>query len=197
MRERIAIILFVAGALLCSCRHRVTPQLPAKGYDTIFTMCEEDVYGAFYAAGGLNSCVVALDLYSDGLTLNEQGRIEGSGTNLYFSDIFLSEGSTELYDGTYTADTTGAPETFLPGTYFQSSFTGCYLLNISDGALVSYRLLDNGTLETEWQGDTLCLNFSCTDSRKRAYRAHYKGVPRVNDRRDQPKETKNAGRTDI
>lgn len=133
--------------LLASCSPSEQRQpTPSVAYDTLFTTCYQERHGSYYAEGGLNNNVISLDLYSEGLLLNKQGVIEGTGTNLYFSDVFLTDFVDYLLPGEYQSDTTGATFTFLPGTSFQGNFTGAYLLSIADGELVSYRLLPAGTL---------------------------------------------------
>ena len=139
------LLFFSVCLVACSPRSQRQAE-PAVAYDTLFTTCYQTSHGAYYTDGGLENNVVSLDLYSEGLTLNNQGMIEGTGTNLYFSDLFLPDSIRYLLPGTYTSDTTGNVFTFLPGTSFQGNFTGAYLLSISGGELVSYRLLPAGTL---------------------------------------------------
>ncbi len=177
-------ILFSLALIITSCRpNNNGQQRSVVVYDTVFNYCIEDLYGAFYGKGGLESNVVSLDLYSDGLTIGKQGIMEGSGTNLYFSDIFLDKKDTVLAAGYYTADTTGKPGTFLPGTRYEGNFTGAYLLRVDDGKLTSYRLLPKGCLTIDMIDDT-CLLFFTDSASRRPYHAHFRSTLTIRDQKN-------------
>lgn len=174
-------LLLLVG-LLAGCRpHRNTPSEKSL-YASDIRKAYLIYYGAYYAQEGLPQKVYALDCYSDGLLLNQQGRIEGTGTNLYISDLFVDSSLEGLPAGTYTADTTGAPMTFLPGTDYEDQFGGAYLLRIEEGRLMAYTLLPHGTLTVAYEGDTAVLHFEGTTSQKTAYSADYRGVFSFSDR---------------
>ena len=178
-------ILACIAALLCmtSChKPHPNPDDPTAKYDSVFTTAYISQYGPLYAEGGLTSHVADLDIYSEGLKLNKQGRIAGTGTNLYFSDIFFTPDTVTgrpLPAGTYSADTTGAPFTFLPGASYQGNITGTYLLSVSDAELQSFRLLSGGQLQVSYSGDTLLLLFAEPETAKTHYRAVCSAVPKV------------------
>ncbi len=166
----------MAGLVSCSPKGGRQPEA-AVVYDTLFTLALQEQHGAYYADGGLENNVVSLDLYSENLSLNKQGRIEGTGTNLYFSDIFLPPTDSTLLVGTYLSDTTGSAFTFLPGKSFRGNFTGAYLLSITDGTLVSYRLLPAGSLEVAQAEDEehVVIRFSEPADSRTKYHAVFKG----------------------
>lgn len=181
--------LLLAG-LLVGCRPHYNTPSEKSLYASDMRKAYLQYYGTYYAEEGLPQKVYALDCYSEGLRLNLQGRIEGSGTNLYISDLFADPSLEGLPAGTYTSDTTGAPLTFLPGTAYEDQFSGAYLLSIEDGHLMAYTLLPQGTLTVSYEGDTAVLHFEGTTSQKTAYKADYRGVWSFSDRSGQPRQLK-------
>lgn len=161
-------------AAFSGCRHQPQPAPPS--YAGEFTTGYLEDYGAYYAEEGLFNRVFALDLYSDGLTLNKKGYIEGSGTNLYFSDIFVEPQEKTLPAATYEAAETGEPLTFLPGKHFEGQITGAYLLRISDGSIVEMTILPKGKLTLSYDGPEVILHFEGITYEKRAYTADFFGV---------------------
>ena len=102
----------------------------------------EERYGVCYDS--IPHAVVALDLYTDGLTLDTaKHKMLGTGYNLYFSDIFVPGDS--LVAGTYHADTSAQPFTFLPGREYEGTPTGMYLLYVENGKLQTIQVLDSCT----------------------------------------------------
>ncbi len=144
-------------------------------YDSIFNYCLEKMHGAYYKPSGLPNQVVALDLYSEGLELTQKYGIIGTGTNLFFSDVFLSPLDSVLTDGDYEAGNLGEEHTFLPGEYFEGNFTGAYLLLIADDKLQQYDLIREGTLHVSHVGEQTTISFSGTLFNGRPYQASYTG----------------------
>lgn len=129
-------LYFVLSFQACS------PSQPSsyRGMPQKYTTAYEEIYGHFYDS--IPYAVVALDLYSEGLTLNEQHRMTGTGYNLYLSDIFVPD--SLLVSGVYHSDTTASPFTFLPGRDYEGTPHGMYLLYVEEGRLQSIQLLDSG-----------------------------------------------------
>lgn len=139
--------------LLCGCQ-KPTPLKPVT-VSSEFTACYAELYGQVYDS--VPQDVLALDLYSEGLDLNEQGKIEGTGTNLYISDIFTDadespwveiDGRLTLRSGIdsvcFRSDSLPASGTFLPGRDFEGNPTGIYLLSIADNRISGIQVLDSG-----------------------------------------------------
>ena len=174
-------LLFFIPLFLIGCQpqtNRPEPSVYASEMHTAYL----EYFGAYYAQEGLPQVVCAIDCYSDGLKLNKKGVIEGSGTNLYISDIFLpaeqasTPGATMLPVGEYAADTSGNPMTFLPGQMFEGQITGAYLLRIEDDQLVHYTILPSGQLQVRYDGDTAVLHLEAVTAQKQAYTADFRGV---------------------
>ena len=152
-RIRFSLLLSFSLLLLCGCQNPA-PSKPVT-VASEFTACYAELYGQAYDS--VSQDVLALDLYSDGLDLNEQGKIEGTGTNLYISDIFtdaddspwaISDGRLTLRAGIdslcFRSDSLPAAGTFLPGMDFEGNPTGIYLLTIADNAIAGIQVLDSG-----------------------------------------------------
>ena len=136
---KVALMVCVAVLGLHACKPYPSggrPKIPME-----YTSAYEEIYGHCYDS--ISSAVVALDLYSEGLELNEQHHMQGTGYNLYISDIFVPDSLLE--NGTYRCDTTGEAYTFLPGRDWEGTPTGIYLLYIEEGKLQSILVLDSGS----------------------------------------------------
>lgn len=140
--------LFILVALcVTACR----PSGPSsyRGLPKEYTTAYEEIYGHFYDS--VPYAVVALDLYSEGLSLNAQRKIQGTGYNLYISDIFVPD--SLLAEGDYKSLISNSlnsnsfipqPYTFLPGRDFEGQPHGMYLLNIEDDKIIQIQRLDSG-----------------------------------------------------
>ncbi|MGN0236425.1 MAG: hypothetical protein ACI4BD_09025 [Paludibacteraceae bacterium] len=158
MTRRFSAVIIATALLLTACHQQSAPAKPVS-VASEFTSCYAECYGQAYDSVPLN--VLALDLYSDGLCLNEQNKIEGSGTNLYISDIFLTAAMQDsllsVFDNpdglesigqstvTFRSDSLPSPCTFLPGMNFEGNPTGIYILTIADNAIAGIQVLDSGT----------------------------------------------------
>lgn len=178
--RRTLLIVCVVACLLSACKP--TPHTPVAQttYDTLFTSGYEKMHGAYYP--GLDNQVVSIDLYSEGLKLGLKG-IVGTGTNLFFSDVFLSGKDSTLQAGTYLPSDSGEASTFLSGKYFEGNFTGAYLLLIENNKLMSYSLLPEGTLTAVVDGDITDLRFEGKMQNGKAYKASYRGKLKLEDAR--------------
>ena len=138
----IGIVLGMTGMMSC---HRSQPAV-YRGMPKEFNLAYEEQYGRCYDY--LPHCVVALDLYSEGLELDENHHVQGTGYNLYLSDVILPDrtgvDSLRLANGTYHSEKTGEPFTFLPGRDYDGRPFGMYLLFVEEGKLQSIQVLDSG-----------------------------------------------------
>lgn len=177
MKRYTYIFICATVAILSSCGG-VTPTQPVD-YSNEFTTCYVEQYGPFYDS--LPRHVFGLDLYTEGLSLDSTQHIVGSGTNLYISDIFLTDSLLAL--GTYFSDTTTADHTFLPGQNFEGTPTGIYLLTIAESAVAGIQVLDSGQFTVTQTPDSLYdIRFTLYRG-KQQYDGHFEGVFRYNDKR--------------
>ena len=193
MFNRVTIVLILCCLSLFGCKRNAQNYEPKTDttYASEMTTGRIEDYGCYYAAEGLPQHVFALDLYSDGLQLIDsvygQDTITlmvGSGTNLYFSDVFLPDSLNTLEGGTYRADTTGAPFTFLPGKTFEGNFTGAYLLRVEQGKLLSHAILPSGSITLSYSGDTINMQFAGKISERQNYSATFSGILKTQKRNE-------------
>lgn len=140
MRKHPVSFVILTLLLLCSCRryqpsaYRGLPQQYTTGYEQIYGHCYDSLP---------NAAVVALDLYSEGLDLDKDKIIRGTGYNLCLSDIFVPDSLME--EGEYRSNTTAEPFTFLPGRNYEGTPHGMYILNIEEDKVIQIQVLDSGS----------------------------------------------------
>lgn len=133
--------------------------------------------------------VFSLDLYAGDLNLNEEkNMMEGTGYNLFLSDIFLTGNTLET--GTYTAipvDSLSSPTyqippfSFLPGRDYEGTPHGIYLLYMEESKLKDIQVLDSGTLVVRDTTNAMLdlqftLYFQNSYGGRATYRSHFQGV---------------------
>ncbi len=178
MKSRFLTIYLVCVCALMACGGTNQPDKKIS-YATEFTSCYVEQYGKAYDSVPHN--VFALDLYSDGLSLDSTRHIVGTGTNLYISDIFLAD--SLLAVGTYHSDTTAAVHTFLPGQNFEGTPTGIYLFSVVESANAGVQVVDSGRFEVSLTPDSLYdMRFTLYYG-KQTYEGHFEGVLNYYDRR--------------
>ncbi len=170
-------ILYILPLLLfVACQ----PDRPQGGTQTTFATSFDEgraiYYGAYYEEEGVPHNVLDLDLLSEGLNYDSVGRIVGSGTNLYFSDIFIENTKQFFPNGTYEADTSATTMTFLSGMDYEGGISGAYLLQITDNQVAKITLVENGsfTLKQDIHG-TVTITFDLLLANRKAYSATFKG----------------------
>lgn len=166
----------------CSCTPHYTGD-KKTGMPEEYITAYQEVYG--YCYDSIPYAVVALDLYSEGLELDSKHQMQGTGYNLYLSDIFLplrhSNDSLLLAIGQYKSNTTGLPYTFLPGRDWEGTPSGMYLLRIEQGALQSIQLLDSGMFVVKDTTNQLLdiefeLYYTNPYGYKATYKTHFQGI---------------------
>lgn len=168
-RDVVLSFIVLCSMLLLSCnRNSPTPRPVApKEYQEAYLTCHGRCYDS------IPFSVLSLDLYSEGLTLDSTHRMQGSGYNLYLSDIFVAD--SVLDAGTYTSDSTARLFTFLPGRDFEGMPTGAYLLHVNEGSLESIQLIDSGRFVVRDTLDEIVdIRFTLYYGRE-CYEAHYQG----------------------
>lgn len=137
--KQIRTILLALVCVLCACN----PNAPTRRYSlNEFNTVYVRTYGHCYDS--VPMAVVSLDFYTPDLYLDSAERMQGTGYNLYLSDVFVPDSLLE--NGTYKSDTSALAFTFLPGKSFEGTPTGCYLLTVEEGSLTNIQLIDSGTM---------------------------------------------------
>lgn len=163
---------------MIACRGTNKPD-HTQTYPKEFAACYVEQYGKAYDSVPRN--VFALDLYSDGLSLDSTRHIVGTGTNLYISDIFLAD--SLFATGTYLCDTSTADHTFLPGQNFEGTPAGIYLFSLVESANAGVQVVDSGRLEVSTTPDSLYdMRFTLYYG-KETYEGHFEGAVQYYDRR--------------
>lgn len=140
MKKIVYILILLVGLSAC----KKAKYIQVHSFPEVYVLAYEQDHGRCYDSVPFG--VVSLDLYSEGLTLDTNRRMQGSGYNLYLSDIFVP-GDT-LASGQYTSlnskHSTLNSYTFLPGRDYDGTPNGAYLLTIDQGKLQSVQLIDSG-----------------------------------------------------
>ena len=161
--------------VMTSCYSSYTPRT-VQTLDTTLTSGRLEYYGAYYKKIGVSYDVFCLDLYSKGLGLNDEGKMEGVGTNLYISDIFVPTTDGTLPEGTYSSDSTAATMHFLRGVDYGGNYAGSYVLLMGESGY-KVILLTEGQLTVSYVGDTLVLDGSAKlKNTRQPYHFHYRNV---------------------
>ena len=177
-------IIFSAMLLvsLTGCYPQRTP-ITYQTLDSVLTSGQLEYYGAFYEAEGINYDVISLDLYSKGLGLNEEGMMEGVGTNLYISDIFISTAtpsasktSDYLIEDTYYSDSVAELSHFLRGLDYDGNYGGSYVLLMGESGYKVYPVTE-GEMTVTYVDDTLVLDGQASlKGLKQTYPFHYRDI---------------------
>ena len=137
MKKIVYILFLILGITAC----KKSKLIEVKIFPETYVLAYEQDHGHCYDS--VPYSVVSLDLYSEGLSLDTNHRMLGTGYNLFLSDIFVS-GDT-LTPGEYRSlNDTPAPYTFLKGRSYDGTPNGAYLLTIDNGKLQSIQLIDSG-----------------------------------------------------
>lgn len=176
MNRRLLFILTIGIVLLLASACGSNPPEPSqfakrldKGYATY--------YGNYYAAEGLDAHLLSLDIYSPTITIDSAGRIGGTGTNVYLSDIFIPNDEIFMRRGEYKCDTTYKPFTFLAGIEYEGHYSGAYLLSIKENGY-SVTLVKSGTMTVSYVSDSTIINFELMldNPGRTTYTGEYRGV---------------------
>ena len=143
--KKIYFLLFAIALCAVSCK-RPTPT-PQRTLPAQYTLAYEEIYGHCYDS--IPYAVVAIDAYSDGITMDKNHRITGTGYNLYISDIFvpdslLAEGeyhSLNIQHSTFNIQ----PFTFLHGKDYEGYPHGIYILTIEEDKIQNIQVVDSGS----------------------------------------------------
>ena len=166
---------FCAVFLLPSCSN--PHPSPSNGLPKEYNLAYQEIYGHCYDSLP-NLAVVALDLYSEGLSLNKEHRIKGTGYNLYLSDIFVPDSLLE--EGEYSSISNDQlpikPYTFLQGMAFEGYPHGMYILQIEDDQVRHIQLVDSGYFAYRNDSLLFTLYYRNAYGTKTTYNCHFAGT---------------------
>ena len=166
----------LAVLMLCitSCRpygpsaYRGLPERYSSAYQQIYGHCYDSVPYA----------VVALDLYSDGVDLDKNHHIVGTGYNLYISDIFVPDSLLE--EGEYHSlnpnSLTPNPYSFLPGKSYEGYPYGMYILRIEEDQVTNIQVLDSGAFTYRNDSLLFTLYYRNAYGGRATYQCHFCGT---------------------
>ena len=169
-------VVLVLGALFLIPSCKPYNPTPRAVLPTAYTLAYEEIYGHCYDSLP-DLAVVALDLYSDGLSLDKNHRIKGSGYNLYLSDIFVPD--SLLVPGYYKSITNHqSPITysFLPGMDFEGYPHGIYILHIEEDQITNIQVVDSGHFAYRNDSLLFTLYFRNSYGTKATYNCHFGGT---------------------
>jgi hypothetical protein len=166
------VIYLLLLLLVASCNPINNPNTPTKPViaDSVFVCADFRKYGDYYKTGHQ---VYAIDLLSQGLEYDSLFHIQGSGYNLFLSDIFTT--SKSLPAGHYQMDSVAKDMTFLRGMDFEGSITGTYLLQISENKIQRITLFTGGSMDVAYLEDEILLDFKLYTADSTLYHATYQG----------------------
>lgn len=160
--------------LVSACQPHVNTPVDMLGqYDSVYVIADMQWHRQYYPI--LERQVFSIDLLSDGLTFDADYHIEGSGCNLYFSDIFLPMTDSLLPDGRYRMDTLPNTQTFLPYMQFEGGVTGCYMLDIKENQIQRIIGFTAGEFEITTLGEDIRMDISLYLPDSTRYHAIYQG----------------------
>ena len=157
---------------IASCQHYDPSSY--KGMPKAYTLAYEEIYGQCYDS--VPYAVVGLDLYSEGIKLDTNHHISGTGHNLYISDIFVPD--CLLVEGRYKSipkdsltvfDYQHCAFRFLPGRDYEGYPYGMYVLTIEENKVSQIQVLDSGSFV--YRNDSLLFTLYYTNAY--GYRATY------------------------
>lgn len=172
MKERSMRHLFFACCVtlaFAACR----PAGPSvyQGFPQTYSLAYQQIYGHCYDS--IAQAVVGLDIYSEGITLDNNHRIKGTGYNLCLTDIFVPDSLLET--GEYRSDTTASPFTFLPGRAFEGYPHGMYILRIEEDKVAQIQVLDSGYFIYRHDSLLFTLYYRNTYGGKATYKCSFSG----------------------
>ena len=174
MRTYCLILSVLCALLFSGCKKSNPTQY--KGFPATYNLAYEEIYGHCYDS--IPYAIVALDLYSEGIELNKEHRIQGTGYNLYLSDIIVPDSLLE--EGEYKSLNTNSKEpvrpfTFLPGKEYEGYPHGMYLLHIEENQITQIQVLDSGAFVYRHDSLLFTLYYRNVYGSKATYKCSFTG----------------------
>jgi hypothetical protein len=113
--KKIYLLILLFPILLTSCNGGEPPLAYAYNANPVYTKGYVQFYGAEYAGYGNNNNILSVSLFSDSLTINSEGALEGTGQYLFLEDVYIAPTDTMLPIQTYTVSDIHEPYSVSPG----------------------------------------------------------------------------------
>jgi len=180
MLNKIKYSLFAVLVVLSACHNHDDPKEQKSPYATQYTQGWASFYGRYYNAHNEN--VVSLDLYSKTAQIDSTGKVSGSGSNIYLSDIFIQATDTFLPQTSFSCDSIIRINTFLKGKDFEGNPTGAYVMRFDESSY-TYTLITKGTFVVSEKEDSCIIDFELILADKTKLNAQYRGILPTYDKR--------------
>lgn len=148
----IHLLLFSFLLLLTSCKgYEPTPPYVYES-NPHYAWGYAQFFGAYYNKYGNKNNVISVSLFSDSLSVNDEGELIGFGQYLFLEDVFVAAKDTLIPVGTYSFNTSGSTFTIAPGvndtidnevytlgatiSYFEENASKSALKLITSGSMV-------------------------------------------------------------
>lgn len=136
-------------------------------------------YGKYYSNYNLNNNVLSLNMFTSGLTLNENNELTGTGQYLILEDVFVLPQDSTLTAGTYTLAESGEALTFFSGSKFEDNNqelpSGAYMYYIeADESKSKIVYIKEGTFTVSRQGNGIYeIDFQFRTNEKTDIKGHF------------------------
>ncbi len=168
--SKILILLMISFLLSCKGGDPIPPYV--YNANPHYAWGYAEFYGAYYADNGIKNNTLTVSLFSDSLTLTDNGELVGYGQFLFLEDVFVVPSAISLTDGKYTINETGEPFTAFAGvnkTIDDEVYTlGSYITYYEENATKSkIKLISKGSFDVKMINDTVCsivCDFKTSDS---------------------------------
>lgn len=183
MRSIVKILFTSCLLFFISCNSN-TPVLPYV-YETNpqYTKALEAFYGAYYSHYNCQNNVVALNLFTKDLGLDEQKQLAGIGQCLVLTDVFISPQETLLPEGTYNLAETKQPFTFFGGKEFKEKEgtsgtpSGAYICYVeADPSKSKIKYITEGSFTVSIQAKEYVITCNFKTDDKKELKGTFKGA---------------------
>jgi len=145
------LLTFLFGTIIFSSCKQNDDYLYKYNYSPVFSWGYAEFFGQYYSHYDIDKNVLSLSLFTDSLSVDDEGNLAGYGQYLYFEDIFISSENILLPDGVYHNSDNYEEFTFTPGSKYKVdslSYTiGAYILFVEkESARSVLRYIKEGTI---------------------------------------------------
>lgn len=156
------ILLFVFAFGLFSCNPREIYHYQYEA-NPVFSWGYAEYWGAYYQKYGNNNSVLSLSLFSDSLSVDSTGNLQGFGQYMYLEDVFLSQDKIFLPDGNYEVSLSADSMSIAPGRILKIDGVeynvGAVIYYLEkDASLSTSKMVTGGSMDITLQDSTTTAN---------------------------------------